>query len=211
MNAVVGDWPCLPLLSTSVCPPTHSVDQLGVYEHIRPAVEAALSGLNSTIMAYGQTGSGKSHTLFGGLNPDDAPPARATDGTSSSGPSTLEGVTSRAVHHLFSYAAAQAEAGKRVAISASLLEVYNEAMQDLLLPVIPAAEAAATAPRIGGSAMVSGGRPPLSLRENEQKEVFVKGLTEVRGGATRASRRRGCRTVMSRDMCPRVRGSLPRD
>jgi hypothetical protein len=54
-------------------PRAHSVTQAGVYEHVRPAVEAALSGLNATIMAYGQTGSGKSHTLFGGLNPNDPP------------------------------------------------------------------------------------------------------------------------------------------
>lgn len=44
-------------------------NQCNVFEHVQPAVNAAVAGLNSTIMAYGQTGSGKTHTLFGGLNP----------------------------------------------------------------------------------------------------------------------------------------------
>jgi len=73
-------------------------------------VEAALSGLNSTVMAYGQTGSGKSHTLFGGLNPEDPPPNRSGGGA----PSEIEGVASRALQHVFAFAAAKADNGQRV-------------------------------------------------------------------------------------------------
>jgi hypothetical protein len=154
------------------------VDQPGVYEHVRAAVEAALSGLNSTIMAYGQTGSGKSHTLFGGLNADDVPPAAG-------GASALEGVAARALRHVFAHAAAQEKLGSRVAISVSLLEVYNESMHDLLLPVIPAADAPATTPRParGGSTFHPAGPAPeppsLTLRLDSYKEIFVQGLAEV--------------------------------
>ena len=46
--------------------------QAEVYEQVQPAIDAAMSGVNSTVLAYGQTGAGKTHTLFGGLLPDDA-------------------------------------------------------------------------------------------------------------------------------------------
>ena len=53
--------------------------QRGTFAHVRPAVDAALSGVNATVFAYGQTGSGKTFTLFGGLLPGDAQPPRAPE------------------------------------------------------------------------------------------------------------------------------------
>ena len=40
--------------------------QADAYEHVGPAVDAAIRGINATVLAYGQTGSGKTHTMQGG-------------------------------------------------------------------------------------------------------------------------------------------------
>lgn len=52
---------------------------------VKPAVEATLSGINSTVFAYGQTGTGKTFTMAGEIgNPE------------------LEGMIPRAVNDIFS-------------------------------------------------------------------------------------------------------------
>ena len=79
-------------------------EQAFVYDHVGPAVDAAIQGLNSTVFAYGQTGSGKTHTLFGGLLPDDNAAANAGGGAE-----FLEGMAARALRQLF----AQTEASRR--------------------------------------------------------------------------------------------------
>ena len=58
----------------------------------RPIVEAALQGVNATILAYGQTGSGKTHTMHGGGGDRGITPrvvAGIFDGISNA-PETLE-------------------------------------------------------------------------------------------------------------------------
>jgi len=41
-------------------------DQLYIFDRVaKPLVDAALGGVNATIMCYGQTGSGKTHTMSG--------------------------------------------------------------------------------------------------------------------------------------------------
>ncbi|KOO35669.1 kinesin-like protein, partial [Chrysochromulina tobinii] len=110
--------------------------QRSVYQHVAPAVDAALAGINATVFAYGQTGSGKTYTLFGGLLPGD-PQARADVGSSEWAASTggmSEGMAARALRHIFDRADALAAEGTRLALSCSFLEVYNEHVSDLLLP-----------------------------------------------------------------------------
>ena len=79
----------------------------------RPIVEAALQGVNATILAYGQTGSGKTHTMHGGGGDRGITPrvvAGIFDGISNA-PETLEFM-----------------------IRVSYVEIYLERVRDLLNP-----------------------------------------------------------------------------
>ena len=158
--------------------------QSDVYRHVHPAVEAALSGVNSTVLAYGQTGAGKTHTLFGGLLPGDAPAASASAEAGGVPDDTMSGMTTRALRDIFDSAA---RGGARLAVSASFLEIYNEHLTDLLQPSMY-------------------GRMPLAIKEdNDTGDIFVRGLTEVpvhsAEGAMRLVRRAlRQRTVRSTDM-----------
>ena len=156
--------------------------QRSVYQHVAPAVDAALAGINATVFAYGQTGSGKTYTLFGGLLPGD-PQARADVGSSewaASAGGMSEGMAARALRHIFDRADALAAEGTRLALSCSFLEVYNEHVSDLLLP--SGAKAAwGTSGAWGGGGGGGGtadGGSGLTLRE-DHGDVRVIGLTEV--------------------------------
>eukprot|EP00891_Asterochloris_glomerata_P008974 jgi/Astpho2/8974/e_gw1.00133.97.1_t len=72
-----------------------------------------VDGYKVCIFAYGQTGSGKTHTM--------------------QGPKEDPGISTRALNHLFQLAAELASS-QEVRIMASLLEVYNEQLRDLLRP-----------------------------------------------------------------------------
>ncbi|EFN52668.1 hypothetical protein CHLNCDRAFT_26558, partial [Chlorella variabilis] len=69
-------------------------------------------GFNVCLLAYGQTGSGKTHSMMG---PAEAP-----------------GLSVRAVQALFWITAADTADGQHRTLSVSMLEVYNEALRDLL-------------------------------------------------------------------------------
>lgn len=82
-----------------------------VYDRMgRPIISAAMEGYNCTIFAYGQTSSGKTHTILG----DTAD----------------QGVLVRAVHEIFSVIEATPE--RQFLVRMSYLEIYNEAIRDLL-------------------------------------------------------------------------------
>eukprot|EP00075_Anas_platyrhynchos_P014926 XP_027304179.1 carboxy-terminal kinesin 2 [Anas platyrhynchos] len=78
--------------------------------------QSALDGYPVCIFAYGQTGSGKTYTMEG---PGGADP-------------TSWGVIPRAVRHLFGGARQLEHKGWQYSFSASFLEIYNEALRDLL-------------------------------------------------------------------------------
>ena len=93
-----------------------AADQQAVYDGAAHAqVERVLQGFNATILAYGQTGSGKTYTMLG---PEDA------DFDDPTGPNL--GVIPRACGTLFS----KLPAGHTVSVS--YVEVYNDAVNDLL-------------------------------------------------------------------------------
>nr|XP_038032776.1 kinesin-like protein KIFC1 [Anas platyrhynchos] len=79
-------------------------------------LKSALDGYPVCIFAYGQTGSGKTYTMEG---PGGADP-------------TSWGVIPRAVRHLFGGARQLEHKGWQYSFSASFLEIYNEALRDLL-------------------------------------------------------------------------------
>jgi len=74
-------------------------------------VTSIMDGFNVCIMAYGQTGSGKTYTIEG---PADNP-----------------GVNSRALEEVFAVAEERAD-DVSYSFSASVLEIYNEQIFDLL-------------------------------------------------------------------------------
>mmetsp|Transcript_35936 Transcript_35936/g.94217 ORF Transcript_35936/g.94217 Transcript_35936/m.94217 type:complete len:927 (+) Transcript_35936:37-2817(+) len=88
-----------------------------VFNEVQPLVPSFLDGFNVCILAYGQTGSGKTHTMFG-------PPA-------DHGMPEMSGIIPRAVAEIFALRAAQVDTAS-IKIQVSVLEVYNEAVRDLL-------------------------------------------------------------------------------
>eukprot|EP00882_Tetradesmus_deserticola_P011657 GHRQ01012332.1.p4 GENE.GHRQ01012332.1~~GHRQ01012332.1.p4 ORF type:complete len:123 (+),score=48.19 GHRQ01012332.1:505-873(+) len=82
-----------------------------VFDEVSDLVTSILDGYNVCIMAYGQTGSGKTYTI--------------------EGPAEDPGVNSRALAELFR-SADERSTGFGYAFSASVLEIYNEQIFDLL-------------------------------------------------------------------------------
>jgi len=85
--------------------------QADIFAEVSDLITSALDGYAVCIFAYGQTGSGKTHTMQG---PKDDP-----------------GVNIRALTRLFEVAADRAP-DIRYEIKVTLLEIYNEKIQDLL-------------------------------------------------------------------------------
>ncbi|XP_071099275.1 carboxy-terminal kinesin 2-like [Haliotis cracherodii] len=90
--------------------------QSEVFEEIAQLVQSALDGYNVCIFAYGQTGSGKTYTMEGGSVDDDL----------------TMGMIPRAVQQVFSTARDLEEKGWQYQLDASMLEIYNETIRDLL-------------------------------------------------------------------------------
>eukprot|EP00899_Mesostigma_viride_P020376 jgi/Mesvir1/2833/Mv13924-RA.2 len=94
----------------------HTLEQRDVYETVgKPVLRDVLKGFNGSILAYGQTGSGKTHSLLnsGGGSPSEA------------------GLLPRLVAALFVHIAADT---KHVfTVSASMFQIYNEQIDDLLV------------------------------------------------------------------------------
>lgn len=132
-----------------------SATQEEVYaESARPAVLSVLAGYNASIVAYGQTGTGKTHTMEGG--------GRRGETGWESGPDAgaQRGIVPRAIEDLFEGIARVGDGGagdgSRFLVRASYLQIYNEAITDLLKP---------------------GGRS-LAVREARTRGVHVDGLSE---------------------------------
>ena len=87
-------------------------EQPKVFEEISMLVQSALDGYKVCIFAYGQTGSGKTHTMLG---TDEAP-----------------GMIPLSLAQIFESSAAMAEDGWEFRMQASMLEIHNEEIRDLL-------------------------------------------------------------------------------
>lgn len=113
-------------------------DNQGVYETVGSSiVKSALDGINGTIFAYGVTSSGKTHTMMG----DDQTP----------------GIVPHAISELFHLIEKNGKT-KVFVIKLSMIEIYNEVVNDLLDPT----------------------NTNLRLREDNKKGVYVEGLKEER-------------------------------
>jgi kinesin family member 18/19 len=117
-----------------------------VFTHTaKPLLDGVLDGFNATVFAYGATGCGKTHTIRCVLwfNVDV------------SGTPDAPGLIYLTTQELFERCDALTE--KKVEISLSFLEIYNETIKDLLVPVDES--------------------KPLMLREDAQHRISVPGLT----------------------------------
>mmetsp|Transcript_20588 Transcript_20588/g.45089 ORF Transcript_20588/g.45089 Transcript_20588/m.45089 type:complete len:554 (-) Transcript_20588:44-1705(-) len=85
--------------------------QEAIFEEVSPLVRSCADGFNVCIFAYGQTGSGKTFTMEG---PQDKP-----------------GINVRALQELFRIAGEEG-ADHGWGVEVSMMEIYNEAVHDLL-------------------------------------------------------------------------------
>jgi len=116
-----------------------TTDQKTVYEVAgKPIVESTLEGFNGTILTYGQTSSGKTFTMQGDLDSEH-----------------YKGIIPRIVDTVFEKIG-QASESMEFMVKASMLEIYNEKIRDLLDP----------------------SKNNLNVREEKQKGIYVDGLTE---------------------------------
>jgi hypothetical protein len=88
--------------------------QQQVFEFVAPMVDAALEGLNGTVLAYGQTSSGKTHTMMGRADEPEQ-----------------QGVIPNMVDRLFARMAETAVSCSFL-VRLAYLEIYNEHVRDLL-------------------------------------------------------------------------------
>ncbi|OIW10490.1 hypothetical protein TanjilG_00428 [Lupinus angustifolius] len=93
----------------------HEASQQDVFTEISQLVQSALDGYKVCIFAYGQTGSGKTYTMMGS---PDAP--------------DLKGLIPRSLEQIFQTSQSLKVQGWKFKMQASILEIYNETIRDLL-------------------------------------------------------------------------------
>ena len=110
---------------------TEAATQEDVYDVCaRPLVERMLAGYNTTLFAYGQTGTGKTYTMTGDYYSRDG-----------SREKLCRGVVPRALEHVLAAAHERAQRdGVEVSVAVSYLEIYKEAVTDLLAAEQPEKE-----------------------------------------------------------------------
>eukprot|EP00906_Rhabdomonas_costata_P023174 RCo033364 len=123
----------------------HTAKHGDIMEMLLPLVTSVMDGFNCCVLAYGQTGSGKTHTLLG---TEEEP-----------------GVIFSLLHALWARTQAhQAQGTAEYALSLALMEIYNDAVYDLLRPTSPGGE--------GGGVRSH----KLELRQSPSGEVTVPEL-----------------------------------
>lgn len=101
--------------------------QLDVFDEVQHLMQSVLDGYNTCLFAYGQTGSGKTHTLEGsGVAQNNY------DLNALSDPACGAGLIPRAVQMLFCKAKSLQDKGWSYSFEGSMLEIYNDAINDLL-------------------------------------------------------------------------------
>ncbi|XP_052808356.1 kinesin-like protein KIF25 isoform X2 [Mya arenaria] len=96
--------------------------QDSVFDEVSPMLTSLLDGYNICIMAYGQTGSGKTHTMLGSHKNEDYHLRME--------PHKDEGVIPRAARELFRLISEKPDG--KISVEVSVVEIYNNDIQDLL-------------------------------------------------------------------------------
>ena len=91
----------------------HRSEQSDIYDEVKMLIENIFRENNIVIIAYGQTNSGKSYTIDGDSNNEH------------------DGILIRAIKDLF--AVRKAHSKKKISISITIIEVYNDIIYNLLL------------------------------------------------------------------------------
>lgn len=94
---------------------SHEASQQDVFVEISQLVQSALDGYKVCIFAYGQTGSGKTYTMMG--RPET---------------SEQKGLMPRSLEQIFQTSQSLEVQGWKYKMQASMLEIYNETIRDLL-------------------------------------------------------------------------------
>lgn len=94
----------------------HGASQEDVFVEISQLVQSALDGYKVCIFAYGQTGSGKTYTMMGKPGNDQ------------------KGIIPRSLEQIFKTSRFLESQGWNYSMQASMLEIYNETIRDLLAP-----------------------------------------------------------------------------
>lgn len=93
--------------------------QAEVFAEISQLVQSALDGYNTCIFSYGQTNSGKTYTMEGpSVNPADEE----------------RGMIARSIEQIFRRSTENAKIGWEYQYMVNYIEIYNEAIRDLLVP-----------------------------------------------------------------------------
>ncbi|KAB5560515.1 hypothetical protein DKX38_005472 [Salix brachista] len=93
----------------------HDASQQEVFVEISQLVQSALDGYKVCIFAYGQTGSGKTYTMMGRPEAPDQ-----------------KGLIPRSLEQIFQTSQSLIAQGWKYKMQASMLEIYNETIRDLL-------------------------------------------------------------------------------
>ncbi|KAL0599071.1 Kinesin-like protein KIFC2 [Plecturocebus cupreus] len=143
-----------------VFPPDASQEE--VFRELEPAVLSCLRGYSVCIFTYGQTGTGKTYSMEVGRSP--RPSGRGPGGsawlgcepavhpTPPQGPPEDPGIAPRALQSLFR----EMGAGRPHRVTLSMVEIYNEAVRDLLAPGPPERLAVRQGPEGQGGIQVAG-------------------------------------------------------
>eukprot|EP00002_Diphylleia_rotans_P029124 TRINITY_DN5913_c0_g1_i5.p1 TRINITY_DN5913_c0_g1~~TRINITY_DN5913_c0_g1_i5.p1 ORF type:complete len:883 (-),score=215.53 TRINITY_DN5913_c0_g1_i5:75-2723(-) len=121
-------------------------DQKRVFNELgKDVLNNAFKGYNCSLFAYGQTGSGKSYSMVGyGVN---------------------KGIVPISFDEIFKYIASSSDPKVTYRVSLSMLEIYNEQVRDLLVP------------------MDKNPKGGLKVRQHPQLGVQVVGLSDVPVGS----------------------------
>lgn len=111
-------------------------------EAAQPVIKDILLGYNGTIFTYGQSGSGKTHTMYGSSLYDE----------------DLKGIIPRSIEYMFDYINDPKNEQTKFQIKFSMLEIYKEALYDLLNPQFNSKD--------------------LKIKETKDKQIYVTNLTE---------------------------------
>jgi len=115
----------------------------------QPIIHKVMNGINAAIVAYGQTGSGKTHSMIGSFAGAWRDEREAPDET--------EGLVPRTMRDLF-FATSNQPAHIAYTVTASLVEIYQENVTDLLV--------------------TSDAKTFLTINEDKQRRLFVTGAAQ---------------------------------
>ncbi|XP_078437345.1 kinesin-like protein KIN-14N [Wolffia australiana] len=125
--------------------------QEDVFVEISQLVQSALDGYKVCIFAYGQTGSGKTYTMMGKTEELDK-----------------KGLIPRSLEQIFQTSQALSSQGWRFKMQASMLEIYNETIRDLLI-----------ASKSSGSETSSNAGKQYTIKHDANGNTLVSDLTVV--------------------------------